>query len=124
MFGRLGDTMVLGLPGNPVSSMVCALLFLEPLIARMLGRVDHTIPRLTVALGADVDKNDQRQDYLRARLTRDANGGLVATPFSAQDSSMLSGLVRADCLLIRAPFAPPARAGDPAEAIMLTSRLG
>lgn len=119
MFGRLGDAMVLGLPGNPVSTMVCALLFLRPLLLRMLGRADYATPRMSARLAAPLPANDLRQDYLRAELLRDADGGLVARPFAVQDSSMLATLARADGLVVRPPHAPPASAGDPVEVIPL-----
>ncbi|MCH7929163.1 MAG: molybdopterin molybdenumtransferase MoeA, partial [Proteobacteria bacterium] len=70
-------------------------------------------------LGCDLGANDRRQDYLRARLERGPEGKLVATPFSRQDSSMLSTLVAAGCLVVRPPQAPPAKAGDRVEIIRL-----
>jgi molybdopterin molybdotransferase len=111
MHGRLGAMHVLGLPGNPVSAYVCAVLFLVPLIRRLAGRADVE-PALTPAvLGRDLPANDERADYLRATLTAGADGVLVATPAAVQDSSMLTPLAQADCLLIRPPHAPPAKAG-------------
>ena len=120
MFGRLGQTPVLGLPGNPVSSLVCALLFLRPTIAAMLGRRAAEAPLEAAVLGADLGENDERQDYLRARLVLDAQGRRLATPFQRQDSSMLATLARADCLVVREPHAPPAKAGDPVRIVPLT----
>ena len=111
MFGRIGDTAVLGLPGNPVSSLVCALIFLEPALARMLGRADTDGRHAMAILGADLPANDRRQDYLRATLWRDAAGRMVATPFAKQDSSMLSLLAKADCLVLRPPHVPATKAG-------------
>ena len=111
MHGRLGDMHILGLPGNPVSSYVCALLFLIPLIRRMSGRADLTIPVESAVLGCDLPANDEREDYLRARLRHGATGE-VATPFPTQDSSMMVPLARADCVIIREPYAPPASAGS------------
>jgi molybdopterin molybdotransferase len=111
MYGRLGATHVLGLPGNPVSSYVCAFLFLVPLIRRMSGRSDLASPAESAMLGCDLPANDERADYLRAMLTRNADE-LVATPFPIQDSSMMVPLSRADCLLIRDPYAPAAQAGS------------
>ena len=117
IFGHLGDTPLLGLPGNPVSTLVCALLFLKPAIAAMLGaRYEPEI--LTARLACDLAANDSRQDYLRAELEiRD--GEYWADPFPVQDSSMLSVLARADALLIRAPHAPGAKAGDKIEFMRL-----
>jgi len=111
MHGRLGDMHILGLPGNPVSSYVCALLFLIPLIRRMSGRADLTIPVESAVLGCDLPANDEREDYLRASLRHGATGE-VATPFPTQDSSMMVPLARADCIIIREPYAPPASAGS------------
>ena len=119
LFGRLGSTPVLGLPGNPVSSLVCATIFLKPALDLMLGLPPADATPRTARLGCDLAANDRRQDYLRARLVRDDSGRLVATPFPVQDSSMLSRLAWADCLVLRAPLAPPARAGDEVEIIQL-----
>jgi molybdopterin molybdotransferase len=112
MHGRLGPMHVLGLPGNPVSSYVCGVLFLVPLIRRLTGRADYE-PRLEPAqLGCDLPENDERADYLRATLVASADGLPVATPCPQQDSSMLAPLAKADCLLIREPHAPAAKAGS------------
>jgi molybdopterin molybdotransferase len=119
LFGRLGATPVLGLPGNPVSSLVCSTIFLKPALELMLGLATAEAPRQSARLGSDLAANDRRQDYLRSRLARDPAGGLVATPFPVQDSSMLSRLAWADCLVIRPPLAPPARTGDEVEIIEL-----
>ena len=113
MHGRLGSMHVLGLPGNPVSSYVCSVLFLVPLIRHLAGRSDCDPVTEAARLGCDMPENDERQDYLRATLTRGPDGALVATPFRAQDSSMLLPLAKADCLMIRAPHAPPAPMGSP-----------
>jgi len=121
IFGRLGETPLIGLPGNPVSSLVCAILFVGPAIDAMLGLDPGAERTVTVALGADLGENDRRQDYLRATLARDASGALVATPFERQDSSMLSRFVDADCLIVRAPHAAPVKAGATVEAILLPS---
>ncbi len=111
MHGRLGGMHVLGLPGNPVSSYICAFLFLVPLIRRMSGRRDLTMPAESAVLGCDLAENDERADYLRATL-REGSDGLVATPFPVQDSSMMVPLAKADCLVIREPYAPVAAAGS------------
>lgn len=112
MHGRLGSMHVLGLPGNPVSSYVCAVLFLVPLIRRLSGHRDVE-PKLEQALlGCNLPENDERADYLRARLTAGPEGLPTATPFAVQDSSMLVPLAEANCLLMRAPHAPAAKAGS------------
>jgi len=112
LFGRIGDTPVLGLPGNPVSTLVCALLFLRPAIDAMLGRVGTDDGPHNAVLGADLAANDRRQAYLRARLATDPAGQRVATPFDRQDSAMLTNLAHADCLIVRPPNAAPAQTGD------------
>jgi molybdopterin molybdotransferase len=116
--GTLGSMRVLGLPGNPVSAYVCSVLFLVPLIRRLLGQGNVAPPVESAVLGRALPANDERADYLRATLTR-ADGNWVATPFPVQDSSMLTPLASADCLVIRAPFAPPAEAGSPCSIVKL-----
>ena len=112
MHGRLSAMHVLGVPGNPVSSYVCAFLFLVPLIRRLAGRDDVERVPQRARLGGALPENDERQDYLRATLAAGADG-LVATPLPAQDSSLMATLAKADCLVIREPHAPPAPAGSP-----------
>jgi molybdopterin molybdotransferase len=112
MNGRLGAMHVLGLPGNPVSAYVCALLFLIPLIRRLAGRSDVEPAPVTAILGCDLPQNDERADYLRATLAPGTDGIPIATPALVQDSSMLTPLATADCLLIREPHAPAAKAGS------------
>jgi len=122
IFGRIGETPLLGLPGNPVSTLVCALVYLRPAIHRMLGLSDAPgAQRVTARLGRDLEANDRREDYLRATLTVDRDGGLVATPFPKQDSSMLSLMAKADCLVIRKPHAPAAKQGDLVQVIRLNA---
>lgn len=111
MHGRLGGTQVLGVPGNPVSSFVCAFLFLVPLIRRLMGRQDVERAPEPALLGCDLPANDERADYLRATLVLGVNGP-VATPLPAQDSSLMAPLAKADCLLIREPHAPAAHTGS------------
>lgn len=118
MHGVLGGMRVLGLPGNPVSAYVCGFLFLAPLIRRLLGRPGVEVPTDTAVLGRGLPANDERADYLRSSLTQ-TDKGLVATPFEIQDSSMLALLAKADCLVIREPFAPPAPAGSPCRIVKL-----
>ncbi|MEA3025973.1 MAG: molybdopterin molybdotransferase [Alphaproteobacteria bacterium] len=120
MNGRLGAMQVLGLPGNPVSAYVCAYLFLVPLIRRLAGRSDIEPATESALLGRDLPENDERADYLRATLQRRADGALVATPVSLQDSSMMAALAKADCLVIREAFAPAASAGSRCAILRLT----
>lgn len=113
MHGRLGPMQVLGLPGNPVSAFVCAFLFLAPLLRKLSGRDDIVSASEHALLGSDLPENDERADYLRARLSRSSRGALVATPFPIQDSSMTRVLAQADCLIMREPHAARALAGSP-----------
>jgi molybdopterin molybdotransferase len=112
MHGRLGAMHVLGLPGNPVSAYVCAVLFLVPLIRRLTGRADVEPMPEPARLGCDLPENDERADYLRATLKSGPDGIPIATPAPLQDSSMLVPLAAADCLLLRPPHAPPGKAGS------------
>jgi len=111
MHGRLGKMQVLGVPGNPVSAFVCGFLFLVPLIRRLAGRNDLAVAIETAVLGVDLPQNDERADYLRATV-KDTPQGPKVTPFPSQDSSMMVPLAKADCLLIREPFEPAAKAGS------------
>jgi molybdopterin molybdotransferase len=113
MHGRLGAMRVIGLPGNPVSSYVCAFLFLAPLIRALSGRSEVHHRSEPALLGRDLAANDLREDYLRARLETRADGTLVATPVNHQDSSLLANLSFAQALVVRPPFAPAASAGSP-----------
>jgi molybdopterin molybdotransferase len=119
MFGRLGAVPMLGLPGNPVSSLVCAIVFLKPALEALLGLAAANEPRQTALLATDLKANDRRQDYLRARLQVGDDQVRRVTPFPKQDSSMLSPLAQADCLVVRPPNAPAASAGTPVEIIPL-----
>ncbi|KRP85422.1 molybdenum cofactor biosynthesis protein MoaA [Bradyrhizobium yuanmingense] len=119
MHGRIGAMRVIGLPGNPVSSYVCAFLFMVPLIRALSGRSAIHHRRERAVLGRDLAANDQREDYLRARLEERDDGTRVALPVSHQDSSLLANLAAAQVLLVRAPFAPKAEAGTPCEVLRL-----
>ena len=117
MFGRLGEMRVLGLPGNPVSSLVCAHLFLCPLVAR-LGQRNHTPDLRAAVLATALRENDERRDYIRASVAAGPEG-LIATPFPVQDSSMLTTLAAANALIVREPGAPAAEAGSRCRVLML-----
>jgi molybdopterin molybdotransferase len=114
MAGRLGEMMVLGLPGNPVSAFVTALLFVKPLIAHLAGAADPLPTGTHATLGEDLPANGPRTDYLRAEL----RGGR-AYASTIQDSSMLLTLARSQCLIVRPIDAPAARAGDSAEILVI-----
>ncbi len=110
IFATRGKQRILGLPGNPVSSLVCARIFLKPLIEKMLGLEDADETgqaRLTTPLPT----NDLRQDYIRARLSRNDRGQLLVTPFSVQDSSMQKTLALSDALIVRPPHAKSVQTG-------------
>jgi molybdopterin molybdotransferase len=112
MVGRYRGSPMLGLPGNPVSTFVCAMLFLVPAIERLSGVTPAAAAPPTARLGAALAANDRRQDYLRARLARAADGIEEVFAFEVQDSSMMRLLSAADCLILRPPHAPAALAGS------------
>ena len=112
--GRLGDAVVLGLPGNPVSAFVTATLFVRPLIAHLSGAMDPLPSTRTVPLGEALPPNDHRADYLRAEL-RDGRAFAAAI----QDSSMLRTLARAACLIVREAHAAAANPGDSVEILQI-----
>ena len=114
MAGRLGDALVLGLPGNPVSAFVTATLFVRPLVARLSGATDPLPQTSTALLGEPLPANGGRTDYLRAELR---NGRAYAS--TIQDSSMLLTLARSTCLIVRPPLAPAAAEGDSAEILII-----
>lgn len=112
IFGQLQDVPVLGLPGNPVSAGVTTALFVKMAMDIMLGLGDNQTQLESVVLGADLSANDQRQDYLRARLVAGDNAEPTALPFNRQDSAMMARFADADCLIVRAPFAEEVKKGD------------
>lgn len=117
MSGRLGAMRCIGLPGNPVASLVCSQLFVRPLLARLGGR-PYRLDLRDARLGAAMAANDRRQDYVRASI-REEDGSLVATPFDVQDSSMLRRLADAEGLIVRPPFSPPADKGAACSVVLL-----
>ena len=124
MHGRIGPMQVLGLPGNPVSAIVCGALFVLPLVRALAGdREPEADPSEPAVFGTDVPPNDGRQDYVRSRILLRDDGVPAVIPGPRQDSSLLKALSDADGLLIRPPHAPAAVAGEPCRVIRL-SRLG
>jgi molybdopterin molybdotransferase len=110
---RPGKPLIFGLPGNPVSAGVCSAIYLRAAMAVMLGLDTEALPdTATAILGRDLPANGIREDYMRALLSRDGDGRLVASPFERQDSAMMANFARADCLVIRPIKAPPATAGE------------
>jgi molybdopterin molybdotransferase len=114
MAGRLGDAAMVGLPGNPVSAMVCGHIFLVPMLRKMLGLGEAPAPRQTATLAHDIDTNGPREHYMRAHI---GAGGV--TIFPRQDSSLLSVLSGANCLAIRPPHDPARTKGETLEIITL-----
>ncbi|WP_458096570.1 molybdopterin molybdotransferase MoeA [Roseomonas sp. WA12] len=121
IWGDLRGTPMLGLPGNPVSALVCAVVFLIPALRRLSGLPAGPMETVTARLGQDMPENDRRQDYVRADLSIDSDGAHVATPFPVQDSSMLSTLARACGLVVRPPHAPAAPAGSAVQFVLFSS---
>ncbi|QPC87781.1 molybdopterin molybdenumtransferase MoeA [Mesorhizobium sp. NBSH29] len=117
MFGRHGTVRIIGLPGNPVASLVCSHLFLKPLLLK-LGGLPHEPGLQSAVLATPMAANDQRQDYVRAIIS-EQDGTKVATPFALQDSSMLKTLAAANALIVRPPHAPAAPVGETCPVLML-----
>ena len=120
MVGSLDGMHVLGLPGNPVASLVTSLLFLEPLL-RKLAHLSESNREVMGVTAEQMKANDQRQDYVRASVTRDAAGNLVAKAFGKQDSSMMKIFSRSDGLIVRPPHAPELAAGAPCPILLIRS---
>ncbi|MFP4569063.1 gephyrin-like molybdotransferase Glp [Rhodosalinus sp.] len=114
MAGRLGASAMIGLPGNPVSAIVCGTVFVAPVIRKMLGLGAAPAPRLTAPLARDIAANGPREHYMRARL-----GPEGLEPFASQDSALLSLMAEADALLIRPPSDGPRAAGETVEYLPL-----
>ncbi len=122
MFGLWDGKPVFGLPGNPVSAIVCGLVFLRAALRSAQG-LDPALPVQWARASRDLPANDQREDYLRARLETDGGGGLWANPLPQQDSAMLTALTGADALVIRPSGAPPIAKGDPVQIVRLSGLL-
>ncbi|WP_341861186.1 gephyrin-like molybdotransferase Glp [Gymnodinialimonas sp. 57CJ19] len=118
MAGRLGDAVLLGLPGNPVSAMVCGELFLIPMLHAMMGLPTGARPRMRARLGVDLDANGPREHYMRADVSAGEDLPVI-TPYGSQDSSLLTVLSGASGLLVRPVDAPRARVGDIVEYVPL-----
>jgi len=108
MAGQLGSALLLGLPGNPVSSIVCGYLFLRPALRAMQGLGHYPLPTNSAALGCDLPQNGPRAHYMRATL---GPGGTI-TPVSSQDSALLSLLALSNALLVRPAHDGPRKAGE------------
>lgn len=118
IFGRMGDMRVLGLPGNPVSTLVCARVFLVPLLRAMAGLPTGDASE-TATLATAVGGNGPRQHYMRGCLQPNSDGALRVAPARSQDSSFMAPFAASDCLIVRAPNAPPLAAGAPVPILRL-----
>jgi molybdopterin molybdotransferase len=121
LYGKLGPVPVLGLPGNPVSALICSILFLLPALSRLSGLPAAPPPTIQAVNGAPLKANDHRADHLRSTIVIDSRGRIVATPFPVQDSAMLRRLAHADALILRAPNAPALQEGAEITIIRLDS---
>ena len=121
-FGFLGETPLLGLPGNPVSAAVTFELFGRPAIRRMLGAARVERPTITVTLAGDEQRRTDRRQFVRVRLASD-DGQLVAHTTGAQDSHLISSLQGATALLIVPEGEGVIRPGEKAQALLLNDAL-
>ncbi len=112
MYGRRGDTRVIGLPGNPAAALVCGIVYVAPLVRTLCGRANPLPPVEIVPTAAAIPANDVRQDHLRARFVVDDLGRRAVVPLDDQDSSLLSRVARADALIVRPPHAAEAPVGE------------
>jgi molybdopterin molybdotransferase len=119
MFGHLSAQRVLGLPGNPVSALICSRLFLVPLIRALLGLPQEDPATYPARLAEPIEANGPRQHYMRARLRKRAGGALEVAPVRSQDSSLLAPLASADALLVRPPRAPALPAGTEVSVVLI-----
>ena len=111
LFGKFKEKYILGLPGNPVSSLICSIVFLRPLLLTMLGQNSkQRFERLPTK--EHLPSNDQRQDYLRAKIIEEPNGERYVKAFNKQDSATLTILTESNCLIVRPPFAPATKPGS------------
>lgn len=105
IFGRRGEQRIVGLPGNPVSSLICTRVFVVPLIAKLLDDGAPASRARTAALSVALPANGPRAHYMRGRLGHGDDGAATVAPVSSQDSSLLTPLAAADCLIVRPPHA-------------------
>lgn len=119
MSGRLGSMRVLGLPGNPVSALICSRVFLAPLLARLTGRRDLSFGAGALPLTQALEANGGRKHFMRARYERTADGARGVAAALSQDSSLTATLAKAECLIVREPHAPAAPPGTAVEVLPL-----
>jgi molybdopterin molybdotransferase len=115
IFGQLGKIPMIGLPGNPVSTVICSLIFVKPAIEKMVGLEIESQEKTTAYLCEELSKNDERQDYLRAVVSSTDDGKKTVKAFQRQDSSMMMLLTKANCLIVRPPYDPKRTVGEEVE---------
>lgn len=120
MAGRLGRSIMIGLPGNPVSSIVCGHVFMRPMLRALHGLPKAPLPTGRARLGTDVAANGPRTHFMRARLSQE-DGQIAITPFDRQDSALLTVMAEADALLIRPAQDGPRKRGEEVRFIPLKS---
>jgi molybdopterin molybdotransferase len=113
LYGRLGSQRFLGLPGNPISALVCAEVFLMPMLRALLGLAENERPLADAVLGMSLSANGERRHYMRATSTWQEDGLRVVRPLPSQDSSLVAIFAKADCLILRLPHAPALPEGAP-----------
>jgi molybdopterin molybdotransferase len=111
LFGRLGSQRVLGVPGNPVSALICAHVFLKPMLDKLLGLAKTASPEPEAVLDVPLEANSEREHYMRAVSEWREDGTRIVRPLPSQDSSLVAALARADCLIVRPPNAPALGSG-------------
>lgn len=111
LFGRMGHQRVLGVPGNPVSALICAQVFLEPMLETMLDLATKARPEPEAVLGQALEANGEREHYMRAVSTWREDGARIVRLLPSQDSSLVAALAEADCLIVRPPYGPALGSG-------------
>ena len=112
LYGRLGNQRVLGVPGNPVAALICGLVFLVPMLHRLIGLREHGREPQEAVLGQALEANGPREHYMRATSTWRSGGERLVIPLAAQDSALMADFARADCLIVRPPDAPALAEGE------------
>ena len=112
LYGKLGHQRVLGLPGNPVSALVCAHVFLVPMLRKLLGLAERAQPSPEALLAEDLEANGPREHYMRAVSEWTAEGKRRVKPLPSQDSSLMAAFAEADCLIVRPPHVPALSQGQ------------
>ncbi len=119
MFGQMGRTQVLGVPGNPVSALVCGRVCLVPRMAALQGAAYGASEVRNLPLVAPLGANGPRRHFMRGSFDKDPDGRLGVAPAESQDSALMATLADADCLIVRPPHAEPAKAGEHVDVLPL-----